>query len=183
MTLITPQEISDIIKAKYPQAQVKIIDKGIVPGTPALRRSTIRTHLFGSLVELNYGENLIILLDGHVVDALKHVPLLWPNTIKEAVELWMNDIQRYLSHHDLPLVKRLAEKYLGKEENIKRETRALYVFYDKFFIVVTPFAVFLFLKVTRRLVYFKNFKNESELEEFFKLAVEYANSIRKGEIK
>ena len=182
MTLLTPQEIEKIIKNKFPQAQVLIEDRGIAPGYPDLRRASIRMYLFGSLVQFNYGENIVLLLDGHVVDALKNIPLLTPKDVKDAVEFWLNDIQKYLSHHELPEVKHLARKYLGNEDKVERQTRALYVFYDVFFIVITPFAAFLFLKSTRKLVYFKRYNNDSELEAFFKLSVVYAEHIRQGKI-
>lgn len=183
MSRITPQEIGNIIKSIYPQAQVQIIYRGSDPNMPSVPRYNILTHLFGSLVQINCGENMIILLDGHVVDALKNIPLLGGNDIKKAVEFWLKDIQNYLSHHDLPLVKHLARKYLGNEVDAKREKRALYISYDKFYIVISPFAAFLFLKSTHRLVYFMRYDNESELERFFKLSSSYADSIIKGGIR
>ena len=151
MPPVSPQEIANIIKSKYPQAQVEIIEKGTAPGSSDLKRYTIKTHLFGSLVELNYGENLLILLDGHVVDALKYPSLLGTADIKKAVEFWFNDIQKYLSHHDLPLVKHLAEKYLGKEDSIKREKRALYVFYDAFFYCCNSICGFSFFEQYKKI--------------------------------
>ena len=145
MAVVDPQFIVDIIRTKFPQAQVEVLNRGNAPAPNfSAVRYTIRTHLFGSLVQFNFGENLIALLDNEVVDALKNVPLLSPASIKKAVDYWLNDIQNYLKHHELPIVKHLARKYFGAEINAERKSRNLYVFYDVFFIAIPPTQLFFF---------------------------------------
>ncbi|HLG24506.1 MAG TPA: hypothetical protein VI564_06275 [Candidatus Nanoarchaeia archaeon] len=181
--MLTSKQIADIIKNKYPDIQVDIIDKGEIQNISDFRRCSIQAHIFGSLLKFNYGENLVLILDDDVVDAIKHVALLHPNEITKAINYWLDNIQTYLTSHELPIVKHLARKWLGKEEKIEKKPRILNAFYDLFFVSINPFTAFLFLKSTRRLVYIKRFNNQDELEEFFKLAAHYAQEIRAGQIK
>lgn len=181
--MITPKEIALLIQAGYPQAKVSISEQGTAPSASSIKRYSIMATLFNANVKINLGENLTLLIDDVPREILRYIPLLHPKDVKATIQLWLNGLQKYLQAEKLPLVKSLAQKYLGQEEKTEKKKNALYIYYGLFFVIITPQALFLCLKSDRRVVHHKKIEKPDDLEDFFKTAEFSAKSIKKGEIK
>ena len=178
MSAIEFTDIVNIIKSKYPKAEVKVYDCGKQGG---IKKYSIEFQLNSSKITFNIGPNLVFSIAHLPRDVLKQLPLIHPDTAKDFVIKCLENLPKYLKKEKLPEIKDFARKYLGKEEKVEKKDQATYIFFDKFYVIVTPTAVHLLLKSNDNHIFFKEFKQKSDLEDIFKKLVFYADSINKGE--
>ncbi len=182
--MITPQEIEQIIHASYPKAKVGISDEGEAPGyNGKVRRYSIITELFGVEIKFNLGENLIFLVEKAPMAALKSIPLLDEKIVRGYAAGWIANIHDYIGKREVPKVRQLSEKYIGKEKGVQVEARRVIVFFDMFHIIISPTLAGLYLTSTHRLVYQMNIENEKSLETFFSMVPAYERQIIAGQIR
>jgi len=176
--VIDPKEVVAIVKASYHNAKCSIEDK-TVKGSP-FRRFSVKTELSGSIIVINCGENMVLLIDNVPREVFKHLSLAHPNTAKAEIQLWMKNIKDYLKIQKPPEVKTLARKYLGKENKVVKKNNGVFIYYDKFYLVITPNKAMFILSSTKRVVNVQDINTEEEIELFFGNAKYHEENINKG---
>lgn len=179
MPAIEFTDIVNIIKSKYPKAEVKVYDFG---KQGDIKKYSIEFQINDEVITFNMGPNLVFSINHLPRNVLKLLPLAHPDTAKAFVIKCLEKLPKYLKKEKLPEIKDFARKYLGKEEKVEKKDQATYIYYDNFHIIVTPTAVHLLLKSNNNHIFFKEFKQKSDLEDIFKTLAFYADSINKGQI-
>lgn len=127
-------------------------------------------------------QNLSFIRNGVVAETLLNVPIGRSADIDEFVRKCIESLSTPLNK--APLINDIARKYLGKEDEFKRnaaETQA-WLKYPKFEIFVSADTVSLIGRKNRGVIMSKKFKNQKELENAFKIANAYVKAIEQGQL-
>ena len=154
--------ISGIIRKKF--SGVKI---GITSNGPTRKKMIFQVD--GSKVEFNIGENVVFSLENAPYEILRHRPLSNLTSIEEFVDKCLDDIQVLLSKEKGPEIKSYARKYLGQEKKVVKSKRAIFIYYDKTFIVVTPNLIMLALKSTSRTIQSFELGENADFNKIFRI--------------
>jgi len=192
MAYINPSDIEKIIKSKFPSANVSIKNEGQEPDFAGVERYSIKFACLDMPIEFKLGYNLVFLIDGRPIKFMPHMPIsgsgrgltLGGVHIKgefEEIEEWLNQISKYIQPGEVPQVQQFARKYLDKEEKVQVKKGMIIIYYDLFFIIITPHSGGIYKNKGNRLIYLIEFDKKT-IETFFRQAKDYANMIRTGQL-
>ena len=189
---IKPSDIEKIIKIKFPNANVTIEAHGVEPESPTIERYSINFVCLDTPIEFKLGYNLVLLVDGRPIKASQHITLAVPKGITlggnvhirgelEEIEGWLGQISKYIQPGEVPKVQALARQHLGKELRVQEAKKMIIIYYDVFFIIVTPHSGSIYKNKGNKLIFFIEF-DKRPIETFFRMSKDYANMIRTGQI-
>lgn len=192
MAYIKPSDIEKIIKIKFPSAKVSIAAQGEEPEYKGVERYSIKFVCLDTPIEFKLGYNLVLLIDGRPIKFMPHMPIsgsgrgltLGGVHIKgefAEIEEWLGQISKYIQPGEVPKVQELARKYLGKEIRVQEKKGMIIIYYDMFFIIITPHSGGIYKNKGNRLIYLIEF-DKKPIETFFRQAKDYASMIGTGQI-
>ena len=80
-------------------------------------------------------------------------------------------------------VEGYARRYFGNEKKLIKNKKAIYVYYDEFYIVASPELILLALTKTKRTINVVELKSNIDLDKVFKTFKGYVEQIKKGQIR
>ena len=189
---IIPQDISKLILEKFPTAKVIIEEVGVEPNAPDIKRYILRFNELNTPIEFRLGYNLLFLIDGKPTKAIQHMPLsgsgrgltLGGVHIKgefDDIREWLDNISKYIQPAEVPKVNEIARKCLGKEEKVEVRKEMVIIYYDVFFVIITPHTGSFYKNKGNRLLHLGEFDSEP-VDKFFRLAKDYAHMVRTGQL-
>ena len=174
-------DVRVLVIRKYPRAKITIEDKG-PSSQPSIHRYALITELFGSKIQINVSENVVLLIDDAPMKILRHTGMNSTTTIVTTINAWLDQLPHLVSRTDRPLVKQYARKYLGQEQGIHEGKKEVQIHYDKFIVIISPTLGLVMLSSNARVVQSLEITTPDEVELFFRGAKFTAQAIRDGQI-
>ena len=180
--MVKYQDLIRFIQLKLPNSKIHFKFQGKSSISKEIDRVIIKTDINGEEIQFNLGENLVFILEGVPRAILKNQVLLKSNEVQKFVENCINNVEIYLQSTNIPNIQNHVRRYFGNELEIKKLKKAIYIYYDLFYFIVTPEIIILCLKSNNRTVTVIQIKDKINLDNIFNKLKYFVNDIRDGRI-